>query len=79
LQNALEQSVDALEHGDLQTLGEVFHSIKGILLNVGLANLAEQARELEQAVKHGGSMADIASKHEMLSASMQAIISKLDS
>lgn len=47
------QAFVAAVGGNLQELSNVMHRLKGILLNVGLANIAEKARELESKSAQG--------------------------
>lgn len=44
---------DALAQGDAQEAADAGHMLKGALFNMGLSELAEQARSLELAGKSG--------------------------
>ena len=60
--NTLRSHVDRLTElaarGDLQQLGRASHAVKGALLNMGLADLAQTAQTLEQQCQTGNSLFD---------------------
>ena len=59
LENELSKIEDILKGGDISELGFHTHTIKGVLLNVGLNDDAEQFREIKHLVEDGKTEEDI--------------------
>jgi len=53
LKNNIFEAKAALENNNYQKLGEVAHSMKGSLLNLGLDELALLAKSIETSAKKG--------------------------
>lgn len=53
VRDTLYRLTDAFERSDAQEVADAGHMLKGALFNMGLAELAEQARALELAGKSG--------------------------
>lgn len=58
LRSHVARLVELATSGDLQQLGRASHAVKGALLNMGLAELAQTAHALEQQCRAGNSTFD---------------------
>jgi HPt (histidine-containing phosphotransfer) domain-containing protein len=58
LRSHVERLAELATHGDLQQLGQASHAVKGALLNMGLAELAQTAYSIEKQCRAGDSTFD---------------------
>lgn len=66
IQEYLQRIENNTHEKDTKALVENFHALKGVLLNVGLDEFAEQAGELQKTAKNGDLIALVKSKDKLL-------------
>lgn len=70
----METLEDALSGNDLTQIGKAGHTIKGAFLNLGLAECAMIARDIEESGKAGNSTADYRSKVDSLHRHLEPVL-----
>lgn len=74
LRQHMENMKKALETGDPVTVGKIGHTLKGALLNLGLAELAAIAENIETEGKAANHLIDYADLVEQLQEGLKEIV-----